>query len=74
MRWTRAVSLAALACATLALPSPSTALADDLADEEGAKKADGAVAFEPGPISFADALAKAKAVRKPLFMDFWSDG
>ncbi len=70
MRWTRAVSLAALACATFALPSPSTALAED----EGAKKAEGAVAFEPGPISFADAIAKAKEARKPLFMDFWSDG
>ncbi len=70
MRPIRAASLAALACATVALLSPAPALAG----EEEAKKSEGAVAFEPGPISFADSLAKAKAAGKPLFMDFWSDG
>ena len=34
----------------------------------------GGVAFEPGPPPLADVLAKAKAQKKSVFVDFSADG
>ena len=61
-----AAAFAATALVLLAgsLPAPASA-----GEEPGV-----AVAFEGGSPSFAEALAKAKAADKPLFIDFWSDG
>jgi hypothetical protein len=52
-----------LGAALSALPS-RTALAEGPA---------GGVAFEPAGTPFADALAKAKAQGKPVFMDFFTE-
>src|SRR5207237_418395 len=39
-----------------------------------ARSSPGGVVFEPGPPPFAEALAKAKAAGKPLFIDFAAPG
>jgi thiol-disulfide isomerase/thioredoxin len=73
-----------LTLATLVLVAPCVlalgarrATADDVGPAAPGAAAPSAardgIAFEPGTPSFADALAKAKAAGKPLFVDFTTD-